>query len=107
MGNKEKQDVINMLIEDELNTAMRKCGKFNSVHEGYAVLLEEVEEMEEELKIIKDYMITIWIHIKANGNAVITNNLEVIEESAHRVIEESIQVSAMVKKFQMLMEKIQ
>lgn len=107
MKNRKNQDVVSILIEDELNSSIKKYGEFHSTHEAYAVLLEEVEEMEEELKIIKDYMITIWIHIKANGNAVITNNLEVIEESAHRVIEESIQVSAMVKKFQMLMEKIQ
>jgi hypothetical protein len=106
MKNKKNQDVVSILIEDELNSSIKKHGEFHSTHEAYAVLLEEVEEMEDELKIIKEYMLTIWNYIKANSNGVIANNLEVIEESAHRVIEETIQISAMAKKFQMLMEKI-
>lgn len=34
----------------ELGRAARKHGRFNSLHEGYAVLLEEVEELWEEIK---------------------------------------------------------
>ena len=34
----------------ELNEATKKFGKFNSAHEGYAVLKEEVDEMWDEIK---------------------------------------------------------
>lgn len=34
----------------ELERALRLHGEFNSVHEGYAVLLEEVDELWDEIK---------------------------------------------------------
>lgn len=37
-------------IIDEFNRATHKHPKFNSRHEGYAILLEEVEELWEEIK---------------------------------------------------------
>jgi hypothetical protein len=33
----------------ELNRARKKFPKFNSAHEGYAILLEEVEELKREV----------------------------------------------------------
>ena len=37
-------------VSTEILRATRKFGKFNSAHEGYAVLLEEVEELWDEIK---------------------------------------------------------
>ena len=37
-------------VELELERATRKFGKFNSAHEGYAILLEEVDELWDEVK---------------------------------------------------------
>lgn len=34
---------------DELGGALKKFKRFNSAHEGYAVLLEEVRELEKEV----------------------------------------------------------
>lgn len=36
-------------ISDELDKAIRKYPRFNSAHEGYSVLLEEVRELEREV----------------------------------------------------------
>ncbi len=36
-------------VVNELATAGSKFGKFNSAHEGYAVILEEVDELKEEI----------------------------------------------------------
>lgn len=38
------------MVEAELARARSKNAKFNSLHEGYAVLLEEVDELWEEIK---------------------------------------------------------
>jgi NTP pyrophosphatase (non-canonical NTP hydrolase) len=37
-------------VAEELGRARSKFGKFASAHEGYAVLLEEVDELWEEVK---------------------------------------------------------
>ena len=59
-------------IQTEFESATKKFGKFNSTHEGYAVLKEEVDEL--------------WDAIKGN---VSKNFLE----------EEAIQVAAMALRF--------
>lgn len=57
---------------DEFIKATSKYGKFNSSHEGYAVLLEEVDEL--------------WEEVKANA-------------PKERLREECIQVAAMALRF--------
>ena len=37
--------IFSDMVEQELNRARAKFGKFNSPHEGYAVILEELEEL--------------------------------------------------------------
>lgn len=37
-------------IETELKEATRKFGNFNSTHEGYAVILEELDELWDAIK---------------------------------------------------------
>lgn len=58
-------------VIDEYSGATRKFGAFNSAHEGYAVILEELDEA--------------WEEIKANDT--------------ERAIEEMIQVAAMALRF--------
>jgi hypothetical protein len=41
------------LIYDELYRATRSYGPFNSTHEGYAVILEELDEMWDDIKANK------------------------------------------------------
>jgi NTP pyrophosphatase (non-canonical NTP hydrolase) len=63
------------LVAQEYKAANEKFPGFNSPHEGYAVLLEEVEELWEEIKNNKSPM------------------------SAMRQKDEAIQVAAMAIKF--------
>lgn len=45
-----KDEYIAVEVLDELRNAMKKFPTFNSAHEGYAILLEEVDEAWEEIK---------------------------------------------------------
>jgi len=62
-------------VEEELSTALGKFPPFNSSHEGYAVILEELDELWDEIK-----------NNKAEG-------------SHERQIKEAKQVAAMAIRF--------
>ena len=49
----DKWDKIFDAVEKELFIATEKFGAFNSPHEGYAILQEEVEELWDEIKANK------------------------------------------------------
>lgn len=54
----ELQDRVAVALveaEMELRAASEKFAPFNSAHEGYAVLLEEVDELWDEVKIRTDF----------------------------------------------------
>ncbi len=62
-------------VESEVDRATALHGPFRSAHEGYAVLLEEVEEL--------------WAEVRKRRG----------ERSASRLREESIQIAAMAVRF--------
>ena len=47
---RQKREIIQAEVSAELLRAMTNNAKFNSAHEGYAVLLEELDELWEEVK---------------------------------------------------------
>ena len=47
-----EKDAIDLVVQ-ELRAATAIHGQFNSAHEGYAVLLEEVDELWDEIKMRK------------------------------------------------------
>lgn len=46
----DKISKVMAAVEAELRSATAKFGPFNSTHEGYAVILEELDEMWDEIK---------------------------------------------------------
>jgi len=68
----KKFDLIIELVKSEFISATNKFGPFHNAHEGYAVLLEEVNEL--------------WDNIKLNQSDPDRNNL---------IGEEAVQVAAM------------
>jgi len=66
-----KEETALNLIAEEYYKASRKFNKFNSAHEGYAVLLEEVDEL--------------WVEIKNNNSILFAP--------------EAIQIGAMALRF--------
>lgn len=76
-------------VIDEYNMATAKFGAFNSAHEGYAVLLEETDEL--------------WDVVKANPHkapgALVNDPERNLRVHRERMREEAIQVAAMALRF--------
>lgn len=84
----------------ELVNIRKVHGKqYNSLHEGYAVLLEEVEEAESELERIKEEMADLWQNVKQNDNAAVTDALRRISTHAYFMLQETTQIVAVTNKF--------
>lgn len=87
------------LVEDELERANAEYEPFHNDHEGYAVILEEVEEAEEVMEVISKRLDGMWYLIKTNQTPHINFQVEVLEERALCLAAEAIQVAAMCEKY--------
>lgn len=68
-------DQIYREVDDELMSATERYPPFNTAHEGYAVLLEEMDEL--------------WEHVRVTQGCRLTN----------RMRREAVQVAAMAIRF--------
>ncbi len=72
---------------------------FNSAHEGYAILKEELEECQEALLILQGYFEYLWGQIKADEpEANLSAQLNKMQLAAYQLITEASHASAMVMK---------
>lgn len=98
MSNAIQADV-QLLVQKELNSANEKFPPFNSAHEGYAVIKEEVEECIEELGAVKQGLDNLWLRIKDNATKErIDLYADGMKTVATNLACEAIQVAAMVQK---------
>lgn len=89
---------IARLVEEELARANEIYPPFNSAHEGYAVIREELEEMMEEIEKASGFIDVMWKRIKVDdGNGVLTTSHDAYNTMFY-AIAEAIQVCAMLKK---------
>jgi len=99
MSNAVQADV-QLLVQKELNSANEKFPPFNSAHEGYAVIKEEIEESSECLQDIKQWHNEIWDLIKFNqGTEIQGEAARKLKLHAVNLACEAIQVAAMAQKF--------
>jgi hypothetical protein len=91
-----KDDVIN-LVHKELKSAKEKFPPFNSAHEGYAVIKEEVEEAHDVLELLGNNLRYLWTEIKFNHSEF--EEIGVLKENAINAATELIKVAAMAQKF--------
>lgn len=97
---------LSVLIEQELKRANNKFPLFSSEHEAYAVLLEEVEEVEVEIQLIKARMDSLWEYVKSNcAYEYQSEKVKQIKEDAINGIQELMQVAAMCDKWEMSLKK--
>lgn len=91
------KDDIELLVNKELQAAYALHGPFSSPHEGWAVLLEEIEEMAEEVKEVRDAHGLIWQLVRKDRSAY--GCAKLIKEAAVQAAAEAVQVAAMAEKF--------
>lgn len=95
--NVAKEHVVG-LVAMELQYAKENHEDFHSLHEGYAVMLEEIEECRDELQIIQSLNSDLWETVKDDDAIGAKANMDEIEAAAVRLASEAIQVAAMARK---------
>lgn len=90
---------VEKLAEMEKQDANRKFPLFHSMHEGYAVLLEEMEEARESLNFAEGSLSMIWAHVRDNNAGRALEFAGRVREHALDLAVEAVQVAAMAQKF--------
>lgn len=91
------QNEIQKLFDKELEKANKVNQPFHSLHEGYAVLLEEIDEAKIEMEYIEKDISFVWQDIK--NNLLLEPNITYIKDHTICLIQEAIQIGAMCDKF--------
>lgn len=93
-------DKLPALVAEELAAANVIHSFFHSPHEGYAVLLEEVEEAKAELASVENFMRSIWSGVRNDDPDRVYTWAHYLENTAVQLAAEAIQVAAMARKMQ-------
>lgn len=89
---------VGILVDKELIEANKTNGQtFIDKHQGYAVILEEVQEAEEELERVKQKLKFVWGATRRNEYP--KRAIEMLRYSAKLLACEAIQTAAMAQKF--------
>jgi len=96
---KELIESVKVLASEELKRANVEFPAFNSTHEGYAVIKEEIEESSDELEDVNFDLNNMWRYIKLNNTNEATKYAKHLKQSAINLAAEAIQVAAMAQKF--------
>lgn len=88
---------VSKSADEELKRSYEKFPKFNSPHEGYAVIAEEVDEAAAVMFSVKAGLTQMWAAVKCNSANEIYANC--IKEHAMNLAAEAIQVAAMAQKY--------
>lgn len=99
MITKVTEKLINDAAVTEYQNAITVYGpSYNSLHEGYAVLKEEVEEVETDFNYIKDHLSDLWQSVKHDDAEDVRAEARLIAKYALYLAEEACQVAAVAKK---------
>lgn len=96
---KELKEAVKVLMHEEYERAAERFGEsFHSPYEAYAVILEEAEEAESDLKYFKMLLEYYWCDVKKNDMEHQNSMLKEVEKTALNAACECIQLAAMAYK---------
>lgn len=98
MIKEETIEFVEKGIEEEIKNAKTYGEKYNSLHEFYAILKEEVEEMKFEGEGVCDNLVFLWNLIKKENDEKIKEYIKIVEVYAEKAALEAIQVCAVCRK---------
>lgn len=90
---------IQKLVDKELEEANKKYPLFHSNHEAYAVIKEEIEECEDDMREMQMVLSYFWSKTKRDKNS--DDLISGMKKIAMHAAAEAIQVAAMCDKFLM------
>jgi hypothetical protein len=99
MDDKKEKEIYQMIAEAYIEANTKHQPTFNSSHEGFAVLLEELEELKDEIVKIEKLKDSLWEDVKADYYWGQKDNLTAINKNIPSVINEALHVGAMAYKF--------
>ena len=92
-------DAVTALVGEETQRAKEQYGeKYASLHEGYGVLVEEIDEVGEDMEKIEDGLLRILRYIRKNDWGAVGDWLSFIQQDAINAACECIQVAAVARK---------
>ena len=93
------QELVNSVCMLEYSHATENWGEtFSSLHEGWAVLKEDVEEADFNLSMVKSQAHGLWLAVKDGNSEWGETCLKAIQENAIECMMELAQVWAVCKK---------
>ena len=102
---KETEKLVNNLIQAEYKNACENWGeKYHSLHEGYAVLLEEVEEVKPEITQLLNSFDVFWLWVKRNNQSHKYLCVEDMYKATENAMKELAQVGAVLQKIKNTLE---
>lgn len=96
--NAVKEDV-EKLVQKELESANQRFPMFRSDHEGAAVIFEEIEETESEMRGVNRHFAGAWYSVKHDERIKAYSYINKLKNRAIDLSCEAIQVAAMAQKF--------
>lgn len=102
MAMEKLKETVEKAVMDELQRENASFPLFNSKHEGYAVIKEELEETREALDTLESSIAILWESVREKRvPSFITdfNTTEDMHAQAVAVAAEAIQTAAMILKY--------